>query len=393
MKTLVKTFSFICFAFLLGACTSSQQGDFQGVKNFHVEVDQIRNDVRLSEFAEAKLVPLPTSNDLLIGNINRIRTSEKSIFISDENAVYRFSRSGEFLGKIEKKGQSPEEYAGIIDFVADEDENIWVLPKGKTSLMLYSWENRLLKELKIESSYSTRICRMGNHLILNNGNFITDNNKHSLQIIDLKTGEVNNQFLPIDEYKSKYLYLMETNNFHSGENDTVCYFNMTHNDTIYRVTPHTCQAHCTFDWDGKNIPTDFYHQNFMDIMAFNEGLSEGKIYGIYFQLHSDKQQWVGYFQKGKGVYSAILPQEGTTPIIMQEILLDDLEDFPMPIAGNGWEENKYVTDYNEIVFILHPIDILDYIEEHAPEAKDDIKNKIQYTSDDQNPVLMVVKMK
>ena len=48
---------------------------------------------------------------------------------------------------------------------------------------------------------------------------------------------------------------------------------------------------------------------------------------------------------------------------------------------------------NEAIFALQPMNILEYIEEHAPEAIDDIKKKIQYTSDDQNPVLLVVKLK
>ena len=73
--------------------------------------------------------------------------------------------------------------------------------------------------------------------------------------------------------------------------------------------------------------------------------------------------------------------------------MDDLEGFPISIAGAGWEENKFVTGYNEIVFILQPMDILDYIEEHAPDAMDDVKKKIQYTSDDQNPVLVMVSLK
>lgn len=392
MKTLTKAFLAIGFACLLHACNSSQQ-DGQGLKTIHVEVGNIRTDVKLSEFAEAQIIPLPTSDDLLIGNISRIRTSEKFICISDGNGIYRFSHSGDFLGKIEKKGQGPDEYTRINDFVIAEDGNVWILPNGKTSLMLYSWDNRLMKEIKIESSYSSTIYRMGDQLVLNNGSFITDHNKHTLQVVDLNTGEATQHFLPIDEYKAKYLYMLETNNFHPGETDTVCYFNMVHNDTIYRVTPHTCQAHKTFDWNGKNIPADFYHQNFMDIMAFNESLSDGKIFGIYFQLHSDKHQWVGYTQKGKGVYSAILSQEEDACLVSQEILLDDLEGFPIHIAGSGWEENKFVTGYSEIIFILQPMDILDYIEEHVPEAMDDIKKKIKYTSDDQNPVLVMVNLK
>jgi hypothetical protein len=131
----------------------------------------------------------------------------------------------------------------------------------------------------------------------------------------------------------------------------------------------------------------------MDIMAFNENLSDGKIFGIYFQLHSDKHQWVGYTQKGKGVYSAILPQYGDASLVSQEILLDDLEGFPISIAGSGWEENKFVTGYSEIVFILQPTDIIEYIEEHVPEVMDDVKKKIKYTSDDQNPVLVMMNLK
>ena len=65
----------------------------------------------------------------------------------------------------------------------------------------------------------------------------------------------------------------------------------------------------------------------------------------------------------------------------------------MKVMGDGWTDNKYVTGHNEMVFILQPMEILDYIEEHAPEAMDDIKKKINYTSDDQNPLLLVVNLK
>ena len=392
MKTL-KTIAYISIACLMSACSSQKTEEAQGLKTIHVAVDNLRTDVKLSEFSEAKLIPLPTSDDVLIGNINRIRTSEKSICISDGNALFRFSHSGDFLGKIEKKGQGPEEYKSISDFVIAEDENVWVLPSDKSSLMLYAWDNRLVKEFKIESSYSSNMYRMGDKLILNNGNFMTENNKHTLQVIDLNTGEVINRFLPIDEYKAKYLYMIENNSFSSGKNDTICYFNTAHNDTIYQITPNTCEAYQTHDWNGKNISANFYHQDFLDIMDFNQKLGEGKIYGTTFQLHSDNYQWIGYIHKGKGLYAAILPKDASQQIMIGKVSIDELNGYLMSIASDGWTDNKYVTGYNEIVFILQPMDILEYIEEHAPEAMDDIKKKIQYTSDDQNPVLLVVKLK
>ena len=81
MKTHLYIIALIA-SLLMVACTSSGQKEKDVLKTIHVEVDNIRTDVKLSEFAEARIIPLPTSDDLLIGNISRIRTSEKSICIS-----------------------------------------------------------------------------------------------------------------------------------------------------------------------------------------------------------------------------------------------------------------------------------------------------------------------
>lgn len=45
---------------------------------------------------------------LFESSIVRIKASNKSIYISDGDAIYRFSRSGEYLGKIAQKGQGPK---------------------------------------------------------------------------------------------------------------------------------------------------------------------------------------------------------------------------------------------------------------------------------------------
>ena len=207
MKTL-KSLIYIGLACMMSACTSPQPKETQGLRTIHVEVDKLRDDVKLSEFAEAKLVPLPTSDEMLInGKFNRIKTSSKSICISDGDAIYRFSRSGEYLGKIAQKGQGPKQYLHINDFILDKDENVWVASDHKKSLLLYSWDNTVIKEIKIESTHVPRLHRIGEKLIITNA-YPLPNNKHALQIIDLNTGRTTNKFLPIDEYKANYLTQM-----------------------------------------------------------------------------------------------------------------------------------------------------------------------------------------
>ena len=46
---------------------------------------------------------------------------------------------------------------------------------------------------------------------------------------------------------------------------------------------------------------------------------------------------------------------------------------PIGLWVNFSEENKFVTGLNEIIFMLQPMDILDYIDKHAPNAKEEIK--------------------
>ena len=91
--------------------------------------------------------------------------------------------------------------------------------------------------------------------------------------------------------------------------------------------------------------------------------------------------------------AAVIPSGAGEHIVMSEIRVDELEGFPIGLWVNFSEENKFVTGLNEIIFMLQPMDILDYINEHAPNAKEEIKKRIQYSSDDQNPVLLIVNLK
>lgn len=115
------------------------------------------------------------------------------------------------------------------------------------------------------------------------------------------------------------------------------------------------------------------------------------IYGIHFQLQSGNYQWVGYMDQRNR--AAVILSGAGEHIVMSEIRVDELEGFPIGLWVNFSEENKFVTGLNEIIFMLQSMDILDYIDEHAPNAKKEIKKRIQYSSDDQNPILLVARLR
>ena len=102
---------------------------------------------------------------------------------------------------------------------------------------------------------------------------------------------------------------------------------------------------------------------------------------------------VQYDQHLKDHQMVVIPSNGGAPINMTEAHIDELGGFPLDMTRNAYYDNKFPTGYNEAFFVVQPMDILDYVEEHAPESLDEVKKKIKYTSDDQNPVLLVINLK
>ena len=81
---------------------------------------------KLSEFAEdVEYIPLQTTDSSLIGGVvNKIVTTDNSIYILNNNVILCFDIDGKFLFKLDKQGRGPEEYMYISDFDVSSDNKI-----------------------------------------------------------------------------------------------------------------------------------------------------------------------------------------------------------------------------------------------------------------------------
>ena len=86
---------------------------------------------------------------------------------------------------------------------------------------------------------------------------------------------------------------------------------------------------------------------------------------------------VQYDQHLKDHQMVVIPSNGGAPINMKEAHIDELGGFPLDMTRNAYYDNKFPTGYNEAFFVIQPMDILDYVEEHAPESLDEVKKKKQ----------------
>lgn len=133
---------------LLTACMEKQQ-DKTNYLVKETEIQQYNLD-KLSDIVEYfDIVPLETSDDCLLGEINVIKKRAGRYYIrTNANRLDVFDENGKYLMKVGSIGQGPGEYAAICDFDADKD-HIYILVPGK--ILKYDSNGTFQTELPIEN--------------------------------------------------------------------------------------------------------------------------------------------------------------------------------------------------------------------------------------------------
>lgn len=138
---MVKKLLFAISVMAFYGCHSGKNDSQEVCTKIHVETETTAEKVQLSEVASGSLIVLPTSDSLLLNEINRIYMKDNVVYLADPSSLYRFSESGECLGCISRQGNGPEEYNSISDFQID-GEQAWIMSRDNKKIGRYSWNNR-----------------------------------------------------------------------------------------------------------------------------------------------------------------------------------------------------------------------------------------------------------
>ena len=87
------------------------------LKEYDIDIQQ--RDA-ISDFVDSyKTLPLETTKDNLIGNINKVQIIDTCIYVLDKEqaTIFVFNTEGKYLNKICRQGRAPEEYLGLSDFM------------------------------------------------------------------------------------------------------------------------------------------------------------------------------------------------------------------------------------------------------------------------------------
>ncbi len=105
----------------------------------------------LSTIAESvEFIPLETTSECLLGDyLNNIFIDKNEIIVFDFEYAYRFSREGKFLNKVGKKGRGPGEYNRPMG-IAIEPSTACIYFLDSNRLLQYQYNGEFIKEFDLD---------------------------------------------------------------------------------------------------------------------------------------------------------------------------------------------------------------------------------------------------
>jgi len=159
-KSALILFLFIAFAFASGSA-QTKKDDLIRIK---IDAGQFKSSGNVSDYLEVvKLIPLETTKECLIGDIDKVVQYRNNIYVFDSKTykLLWFDSSGKFLGQIGQRGKGPGEYIEVSDFEVDTIRGLIYLPDFH-KVHVFSATGKWIKSVSTDFMAGT-MSRAGNH--------------------------------------------------------------------------------------------------------------------------------------------------------------------------------------------------------------------------------------
>ena len=140
-------------------------------------------------YKHVEIIKLETSPVSLISNINRIEMNDSIIFVSEFGKLYTFTREGEFVSQISRKGEGPEEYIVLSSFYIDnKKQQVTIIDNYKNVLINYDFYGKYLSTVSVPAvsfqSCHYTVLTEDSQLLCHNMMDMNDTEAYSLFDID-----------------------------------------------------------------------------------------------------------------------------------------------------------------------------------------------------------------
>ena len=342
------------------------------------------------------------SNTIPIQHLLSIEYFDNSFFISCyPKTILRLNKEGEIINQICKIGRGPTEIQNLMSFTIDQyNKNVIVLSRPH-KLKFYSFSGEYIKTIDVEHIYNFFEVYVfaQNQILLVKGNPYL-NSKYNWVKIDMEGTIIDYKLNSIKFPLKSYLGIIPP--VIIFKKDNCFYYYETFNDTIFKINEKGYSTEYLFVRDQYRLtPEVFFNNAHIWMKNLKKGIKPPQllIMDNFFMINN--QLWINYaFQRD----NQIAYLDNKTNIIYKIVNSDNtigiINDFDggLPFIPK-W---KLIKDgYSYLVYGIDAFKLKEHVASKAfknskpkyPEKKKELEKLANSLDENDNPVLMLVRLK
>lgn len=262
-------------------------------QTIHVSLNKPNQDVLLEDlFSEYEYVALETNDSVLIKDldfVHRITATEQTIYIGNDHEILLFDRKGQFVRKIKRQGEGPEEYRSVLNFTVHSNGYISLLEgiNGGNHIITYSPDGECMDRVKYQGIKIWDIAMLNDSLMLLRtfgGNLWGgEAEPYNIFVADHRRKKIVTSYYPVKPSKVIHLY----KSYFSYLKDNIL-LSMYRSPDVYELTKDSCRLRYRVDLDGLSSPDGFWTQPKGSVEIDQEYAAKGYIDHIPFFMEGEK---------------------------------------------------------------------------------------------------------
>lgn len=228
---------FFIYTFLLLLCYSCNESAKQGItigNNSYIDFYTMTDSILLT--------PLKMKEEFMIGEINKIKSTDSLYFLLDANrtnSLYTFDKKGCPIAKFGNTGRGPEEYLSIYDFDIDYRNQKVIILCNPSKVFITDLYLHIEKIIPLKSKIE-RIACYDNYL------YCYSHNERKLMTLNRGNGDLTEIFR---QHNIPHNYLSDVPVFYKIDNKL--YYCAAGSDIIYKIKNGHFQEVMTLQYKEK----------------------------------------------------------------------------------------------------------------------------------------------
>ena len=419
-----KLWYLVCVLFCYFACSTKNSTEDYPVIDVVNSVGKYKRVYCSDYFSSIELIPLETSDDCLLVNyghfslfdLKMILINEEYIFMRSRNDLYAFDHSGKFLHQIGSNGQGPREYNGLSDIFFNTDKPTIFL-SDEIKILEFDFNGTYIRSFPnpiIDNEYVTFCSSLGDNLFVGHLNNSSGKFKYRYCIFNGNGDTI--KLFPNYTFFDRvgFSYINYDAALQPVHVDDRIYLKDYVNDTIYLLENLTMKPAFVFGLGKYSFPKEYLEQKFNDwpdskafVIRHLIGAQKYFFYVMtipdFFPRPKRKPQFIPQINKEIndeaqvfGIYNI---SDNTNVLLdtdddLQRGIINDinggLQFFPRYYAGDNvvvdfWSAEEMKEMLTEEYFAKQTI--------KDQQAHQKLKDLLKNLKEDDNPVVVVAKLK